>query len=314
MSDDITRKALFAGNNKYPNAPLRNCVRDAEQMKDLLKKHENGDPNFYPVLKKNLTTGKFKAELERLFGNKRKPQHALFYYSGHGYVNDSGIGYIVGTDYTREEPGVSMDWLFELVNQSEIPEITIILDCCFAGNFGSSVALRENVTLLAATGGDDTASEGPTHGYFTEILLKGLEGAAADVFGNITTTSLYNLADTTFTPWQQRPIYKAHISRVSALRRCGGGLSRSELRKLNSSDFFPDIDRSLGLRPNDVPTDYEKQPRKVEFFCQLQRFEKAGLVECPEGYSLQEAARKNSEVRLSVSGRFYCELVSKGKL
>ena len=39
-------KALIVGINSYPNANLSFCVNDAEEIKELLSKNEDGTPNF----------------------------------------------------------------------------------------------------------------------------------------------------------------------------------------------------------------------------------------------------------------------------
>lgn len=314
MKLNEARKALFVGINNYPDAPLRACIRDAERMHQLLAKHGDESPNFFGPKKTDLSTQRLQDALVELLNPTRPAKHALFYYSGHGYADDSGSGYFVASDYSKDKPGIPMWWLFDKLNKSTIPEITVILDCCFAGNFGSELSLRENISVLAATRGNDVSVEGRLHGMFTEVLIKGLEGAAADVFGNVTATSLYNLADTTFLPTQQRPVYRGHLAQVTALRKCEGGLEVTELRQLCAPRFFRDPETPLGLRPHDVPTDFNAQTEKARFWRQLARFEKARLVECSHGQSLVEAAKSGSEVQLSVTGKFYCELIKKGKL
>ena len=317
MQENESKKALIVGNEKYPVSPLRVCVKDAKAIQKVLVRHQDGTPNFSVrgkevEIKENLSNKKLIREIELLLRETRKPQQALFYFAGHGYVDENGIGYLVGVDATKKDPGVPMDWLLEEFNKSSMPEITIILDCCFAGNFASTVSLRENITLLAATRGNDTSHEGPRHGFFTEILVKGLEGAAADVFGHVTATGLYKLASTHFSYWHQRPIFKAHLSRFTSLRKCKG-LDEKDLPQLNSSEFFPHPNHSIGLRPYDIPADYNQQPQKAGFWRHLQRFEKAGLIECDDELSLTEAAQQAGVVRLSATGEYYWELLKNGR-
>jgi hypothetical protein len=40
------RKALIVGIDDYPSIPLSGCVNDANKMEGVLKRHEDGSPNF----------------------------------------------------------------------------------------------------------------------------------------------------------------------------------------------------------------------------------------------------------------------------
>jgi hypothetical protein len=40
------RRALCVGIDEYPEGPLEGCVSDATRMRDVLARHQNGDPNF----------------------------------------------------------------------------------------------------------------------------------------------------------------------------------------------------------------------------------------------------------------------------
>lgn len=222
-----SRKALLIGINKYEKAALYTCENDAGRMSELLATHEDGSRNFDVRLVFNLTCAQLRIEIERWLDSKRAPDHALLYFSGHGYVEGSTNGYLVGKDFGSKDMGVSMEWLAEKIRVSNISEITIILDCCYAGIYGkvqtegrSVASLPQNVTLLAGVTEEDVAASRPEYGKFTEILIEGLEGAAADPVGHVTTTSLYSLASDRLTSWQQRPVFKSYVTTVKPLRQC----------------------------------------------------------------------------------------------
>lgn len=56
------------------------------------------------------------------------------------------------------------------------------------------------------------------HGVFTDLLLQGLKGGAADISGNITPASLYSFVDQSLGAWQQRPVFKTNISQFLPIR------------------------------------------------------------------------------------------------
>src|ERR1700722_6272031 len=142
------RKALVVGINDYPNAPLRGCINDAIAISSVLGTHGDGSPNFGIKLltspSENITIPKLRAEIESLFSGK--PDIALLYFSGHGFINNLG-GYIVAKDFTKYNEGVPMDDILKLANQSEAKDKIIILDCCHSGALGSPTLTGSNVAL-----------------------------------------------------------------------------------------------------------------------------------------------------------------------
>ncbi|MEM9024335.1 MAG: caspase family protein, partial [Bacteroidota bacterium] len=244
--------------------------------------------------------------------------HALLYFSGHGYLDDTG-GFLVSRDFTDEDMGVSMSWLTREINKSDIEEITLILDCCHAGSAANlrpedgkeEVAeLRKNVTVLAASTQEGKANEKLGQGVFTNILLQGLNGAAADLAGHVTAASLYSMADSILSPWQQRPVFKSFVTQMSPLRSCLPQTPKGQMRQLVKPDFFEDTDRVLQLSPHDISADLESQPETVRFFSLLLAFHQAGLIECPNRQSLFEAALNNSTCELTLHGRYVHQLIT----
>ena len=321
MQLNNSRKALIIGINKYdnPNAKLRSCENDASQMHQLLCKHEDETANFDAQLQLNLTCEQLRKQVLNLLKPQRAPSHALLYFSGHGYVNASG-GFLVGKDYSKEDIGISMDWLAEQIQASGIPQITLIFDCCHAATYGQMESegrllssLPENVTLLAAVRGDDVAQEGPRHGKFTQILLQGLEGAAADVLGRVTAASLYSMADAVLTPWQQRPVFKSFVTAMEPLRQCHPTVDKQQLIELNGYDFFKERNRKKQLKPSCVCTDTEKK-RSMEAFVRLSEFQRAGLIQCNHGRTVYEAALRGETCELTPLGHFFLELLDKNRI
>jgi len=243
--------------------------------------------------------------------------HALLYFSGHGHVDEAG-GYLVANDYTAENIGASMNWLNEKLNASKIKEITILLDCCKAGNMGNVAGqklrlsiLRDNVTILAASRGEGLAIEGLKHSVFTSLLLDGLNGAAADWQGYISAAGLYDLADTYLSPWQQRPVYKSSVTHMSMLRKVKAALPLEMQQALISFQFFREADTCLQLSPALLPKDLHQQPEINRFLAHLFAFHRAGLIECEDGLNPYEAALQYKVCKLTSYGQFFHRLQRK---
>src|SRR3546814_19681427 len=93
-------------------------------------------------------------------------------------------------------------------------------------------------SILTASHREGVAEEGIKHGLFTEIILDGLRGGAADILGNVTPAALYSLVDQTLGPWGQRPIYKANVQTFVTLRQVAPKIPKEFLRELPI--LFPD--------------------------------------------------------------------------
>lgn len=318
MKQSDTKKALFIGINDYHKKPLRACISDADEMQKALAKHADGKSNFTPISRPNLTGANLRHGIEK-FLKDRASDHGLIFFSGHGYVDETD-GYLVGKDFAKDNIGASMSWLVDQINASEIKEITIILDCCHAGELGNRsgahhpiAQLRKNVTILAATTEDDVAQEGRAHGFLTEILLKGLNGAAADILGNVSAAGLYDLADTMLSPFHQRPVFKSFVTQMSPLKKCKSDMDEATLHKLVARDFFENPKKRLQLYPEYIALDISQQ-KKVAYFSNLSQFQKAGLLACDDQLTLYEAALRSKSCSLSSYGLFIHEMISKGRI
>src|SRR4051812_42048490 len=120
------KKALVIGLNEYPDAPLKGCVNDAHSVSNVLQRHSDGAPNFDVLLiTDTCTKSELKRNIKALFDGES--DIALLYFSGHGTVTSTG-GYIVTTDYSDEDEGVSMDEILVIANNSKAKNKVIILD------------------------------------------------------------------------------------------------------------------------------------------------------------------------------------------
>ncbi|HLP56578.1 MAG TPA: caspase family protein [Fluviicola sp.] len=314
MSMYEKRKALLIGVNEYDYYNrLKGCENDVRMMEEVLQCHEKGDPNFSISKVLNETNDHIKSEIITLL--KRDATMALLYFSGHGNVTDEG-GFICGRDVSKENSGVSMDWIIEQINKSIIPEITVILDCCFAGEIANEetdgtvfTRLRKGVTILAATTENDTATEFLRKGVFTSILYNGLKGAAKDILGHVTAVSLYSNSESILSPWEQRPVFKSFVKQLTPLRFCLPTVRKRILRQMVHEPYFSSKEKLISLDSKLLKDEFGTIGQE-ELYA-LASFEKAGLLECPDRIPLLQAIIENKTCGLSPFGKHVWELFSK---
>lgn len=317
------RKALIVGINDYPTGSLSGCINDASSLAGLLETHSDGSRNFDVRMKNNVATrGELLEMIDELFMGDS--EIALFYYSGHGYINDLG-GYLVTPDFTtKHDMGVSMNDLLVKANQSKCKNRIIILDCCHAGYAGDAQAVNpdttvisQGVTILTASRRSEAAIEIDGHGVFTNLLLSALDGGAADLNGNVTPGSIYAYIDQALGEWGQRPMFKTNISRFTSLRKVKAPISMEVLRRITA--YFSD---PKGLHELDPSYEYTNSPEEkheyiepyangsnVQIFKDLQLLERVGLV-VPVGEThMYYAAMHSKACKLTPIGQHYWILV-----
>lgn len=315
------KKALIVGLNNYPSCKLEWCDNDAIAMKELIETNGDGSPNFDVIsVIDSCTKHNLRIAIEKLFADDADV--ALLYFSGHGADLDGG--YLCTTDFSGTDYGVRMIDVLEWANKSHCKNKVIILDCCFAAKMGTSILLNNNsvlgegVTIIAASQSWQTSAENASiqHGAFTELLIQGLKGGAADIGGNITPASLYSFVDQSLGAWQQRPVFKTNISQFLPLRTIQAKVPKSILRKL--SLYFKNPTDEYKLNPS---YEYTNEPEiehqiiepyakaeNVAIFKELQLFESVGLVEPVGTEHMYFAAMENKSCKLTALGLHYWRL------
>lgn len=307
--------ALVTGIDTYQGAAqLQGCVNDAVALAAVLSSNEDGSQNFQVDLRKNVQT---KAALRdmiiRLF--QADLHTALFYFSGHGSINERG-GFIITPDTRKYDEGISMDELMGIVNLSPIKNKIVILDCCHAGAMGALAStgstaahIGEGVVILAASRPAESAMEVNGQGVFTSLLLAALGGRAADITGRITVAGVYGLMDESLGFMEQRPQLKAHISRFIVLRHVEPEVPLAVLKKI--TDYFTTAEQLLALDPSYEETRAEAIPERVTIFKHLQKMNRARLVVPVGEEHLYDAAINSKACKLTAQGKHYWYLVKK---
>lgn len=209
------RKAVVVGVDKYQPTrwtPLECCGNDALEMANLLEAGPYGFDVELLVDHEATMPRVFQAIMKARASN---PELLLFYFAGHGAETDLG-SYLVTFDNQDFAEGIELAKLVDALSgrggQSGWDTVAL-LDCCHAGaayvgpknTYTRSVdylsqdevarqfgGLADSRVVLAACGPNDLVQESRAlgHGIFTNYLLKGLEGGAADHEGNVSILSL----------------------------------------------------------------------------------------------------------------------------
>jgi hypothetical protein len=315
------RKALLVGINDYPGCPLTGCENDVKRLTSILRRNYDDSPNFecWPILssEQSVTRSRLRGLIGELFA--KPADAALFYFSGHGSESKSS-GILVTQDFEKDDLGIPMTELVEAASQAtgRIKEIFIVLDCCHSGYTGKTWiaathdVLPRGVSILTASSESEAAVERGGEGVFTSLVCDALEGGAADVLGKVTAAGVYSFLDTALGAWDQRPHFKANLSKLEVLRTCEPAVAFETFRALIS--IFPQPDYVLPLTPEYEPTAAPQNDEKERIFATLQKFRAARLVVPVEAEHLYYAAMNSTGCQLTPRGRFYWSLVKDGRI
>ncbi|NEO73114.1 caspase family protein, partial [Moorena sp. SIO3H5] len=241
----MSRNALVIGINTYSYEHLNNLTapgRDAEAVAQLLEKYGDFKVTRLPAVKdkKNntirvgkktkVTLTELKKTIVQLFKpNGKPPDTALLYFSGHGLREDLGIseGFLAASDVNPDMGswGLSLQWLRRLLQESDVRQQVIILDCCYAGEVlnvaeadpGDRGKGRDRC-FIAASRAFELAYEdiGSNHSVLTSALIKGLELSQERWVTNYTLVDLLTQEQNAF---PQRPIFSNSGEPINLTRR-----------------------------------------------------------------------------------------------
>jgi hypothetical protein len=315
------KRALLVGIDSYRALPpLRGCVADVDALTPLLRRHEDGSPNFATrVLRGTAERGVLRDELYAALTDLLAPATdvALLYFAGHGVPAGGDVALAV-TDGTPTTPGVRLTEVFELLrNERRPPEVLVMLDCCLSGAAGTVPLLADDLALLApglfvlaASRADQSALESPSgRGLFSGHLEGALNGGAADVLGSITPAGLYAYLSESFGAWDQRPVLRANVERMVEVRRCAPSVPLPVLRRL--PEWFPAPDAEFPLDPSYEPEAEPADPEHEEIFAMLQLCRAAKLVEPVGEAHMYFAAIRSRSCRLTPLGRHYRQMADR---
>lgn len=323
------RKALVVGINTYDHfKSLYGCVADATDVARVLERNGDQTRNFgvKSMICSNAGDGITKRELKtavaELFGEKM--QITLFYFAGHGFIDQAG-GYLLTSECRSGDEGLSLSDIIVMANDSPADSRIIILDSCHSGIAGAPpgakgiVVLKEGTTILTASTDQQYATEKEGRGVFTSLFVDALEGAAANLTGDITPGSIYAHIDQSLGEWQQRPIFKTNVSAFISLRSVPPPISFADLRRI--AELFPKPNHHFALDPSYEPDMIGRSPGmappfepNVEKYKILQRYNRLQLLVPVDAPHMWHAAMGSTSCRLTALGEHYRRLAARGLL
>jgi Caspase domain len=316
----IMRKALVIGIDYYENiGSLNGCVNDARAVKALLDRHANGTVNFGTRLvtctgpQTVVNRNQLKEAVRELFADDS--EIALLYFAGHGYIETTG-GYLCAADCVTGDDGVSLSEVMTFANKSEARNKIIILDSCHGGALGDHpvndriAEISEGMTILTASTKGQYAAETNGGGIFTGLMIDALNGAAANLVGEVTPGSVYAHIDQSLGTWSQRPVFKTNVKSFVCLRQVKPPLELLDLRRI--SELFPRAGFEFGLNPSFEPTDASADPEKCAVFATLQKYNRVNLLVPINAPHMWHAAMEGKAVKLTALGEHYRRLAEKG--
>jgi hypothetical protein len=327
----MVRKALIVGIDHYEHIKsLSGCVNDAHSVRSVLERHADGTVNFATP---RLMTGtsltdavekdNLKDRVRELFAGNS--EIALFYFAGHGYVEDTG-GFLCTSDSKTGDDGLSLAEVMTLAGNSPAQNKIIILDSCHSGVAGNRpvapglAEVTEGMTILTASTAEQYAMEVPGGGagVFTSLFVDALSGAAANLVGHVTPGSVYAHIDQSLGPWAQRPVFKTNVKSFVSMRKADAPIPLADLQAL--ATHFPRADYDFPLDPSYEPERSAEQkadpnipapdPRKTAVFAVLQKYVKVNLVRPVGAPHMWHAAMESKSCELTVLGQHYRQLVA----
>lgn len=216
----MSRYALVIGITRYDNfTNLLKASTDAEAIAQLLEQHGNfqevkrlpakwlKDENRWLAAQDKQLTGKeLTQEIEKFLLEQARKQDALIYFAGHGFevpaMGGRKKGYLATSDCTTNgQNAIPLDELNDLIADSDLSSLIVLLDCCHAGSLldrsitESTFTVfkqKKNYYLITACRSFERAREGQYHGIFTTAVLNGLQVENADQEGKISTDRLFD--------------------------------------------------------------------------------------------------------------------------
>ena len=211
----MSRHAVVVGINKYTDGKLNELHGAENDAREVMERLRDDDYEVEPFLGEAATSFDVRQAMSRLFYRMDSQDLALFYFSGHGFVDSFGDGYIAPVDVECAAPwvrGISMQSIKSLLLKAKNKKAAVVmLDCCYSGKAtegdkaadedadlslqfrdAAEVFKGSGKVIIASSGKDQKSRERPDfrhtatgechyHGLFTYQLLEGLDlGATSD--------------------------------------------------------------------------------------------------------------------------------------
>lgn len=255
----MKRYALVIGVSNYRSGSglgkLSKPAIDAEQFAQMLERYGDFEVKRLPehwisssacqvCEASELSYEWLTEELRKFLSETAANREAVIYFSGHGYVLFNSLtgkaqeGFLAASDCEVEirerrvvrhnQNSISLRSLSELVADSKVSSLVIILDCCHAGSLLEQNIIRTTLTtlnaaeksyfFLAACRRAEGAYEGEELSLFTEALLEALQPEQARSDGWITCDRIFSVVDELLKGKGQEPIRMSWGQSITLIR------------------------------------------------------------------------------------------------
>jgi uncharacterized caspase-like protein len=200
----MVKVALLVGVSQYGPGfnQLPAAVNDVQAMQRVLLHPDMGDfDKVMPLIDPD--PQEMGTAIENLFGDGRRDDLLLLFFSGHGVKDESGNLYLATRVTRKNERGglirstaIAARFVQEIMSDSRAKRQVVILDCCFSGAFGEGLLAKDDssVDVKRQLGGEGrvvlTSSTSTQYSFeqqgsdlsiYTRYLVEGIETGAADL-------------------------------------------------------------------------------------------------------------------------------------
>src|ERR687885_384959 len=200
----MVKVALLIGVSQYgPGfSQLPAAANDVEAMQRVLQHPDMGDfDEAVPLIDPD--PQEMGTAIENLFGDGKRDDLLLLFFSGHGIKDENGNLYLATRSTRKNERGglirstaIAARFVQEIMSDSRARRQVVILDCCFSGAFGEGLLAKDDssVDVRKQLGGEGrvvlTSSTSTQYSFeqqgadlsiYTRYLVEGIETGAADL-------------------------------------------------------------------------------------------------------------------------------------
>ncbi|PLR83477.1 peptidase C14 [Bacillus canaveralius] len=267
-------KALIIAVDQYNSVnDMPNTVNDALEIKRLLLE----SPSFFKEQDVQVFQGSISrrtillSALKSFFETAVDTDILFLFWAGHGAFIDNE-GYFVPFDGNIYSPNISMIKMSEvrdLIDQTPAKTILSFFDTCHSGTITRNIQQEmhrglevkgSGKVLIAACTASQYAADRAGHGAFTDYLIRGLEGEAADRNGDIDVYNLYSYVSKRLNEeiGGQNPVIKSTLNGEPLLLK--RTINRSELTAVKTATNTIEQINSSGLSfwLGPIITDYDE--------------------------------------------------------
>jgi hypothetical protein len=147
----VARHAVCLGvsNQQFQTLPsIRQCSNDAMGMAEFLS---HAEPKFVAVSAVDPSAEQVIRLLFETTQKCRVDDQFIFYFSGHGRRGRNRKLYLCAADTDADKliiSGISFDRVLEVIRESALKSVLIVLDCCYSGAAASSILIKSGDDLL----------------------------------------------------------------------------------------------------------------------------------------------------------------------